>query len=185
MWRPKFRIYCKQGGARLGFLLLPRFLASFPKVGPRVISFARLCRLSMSSGSDVTWLSILEDKLKELHVLIEQGYQIPKGPLERGTFRERFEHLCRQQKVKDRVQLEYSYLDTYQHVIDIAAGVTKTSPSLRDCTLDQTLESLVWRVALSTLQVSIASWTASARPDLLIAWMRTWGKRVNACQPVD
>ncbi|KAL8729274.1 MAG: hypothetical protein Q9181_005065 [Wetmoreana brouardii] len=107
----------------------------------------------MSSGSNVSWLSVLEDKQRELDSLSEQGFPIPKGPLDRRALRHGFEQLCRKQKFRDRIQLEYRYIDASCRILDLAKLVTRSASNLQNPPRNEGLESLMCTIALATLEL--------------------------------
>ncbi|KAL8702215.1 MAG: hypothetical protein Q9201_004519 [Fulgogasparrea decipioides] len=113
----------------------------------------------MSSGSNVSWLSVLEDKQTELRSLSEQGYPIPKGPLDRRALRRGFEQLCRKQSIRDRIQLEYQYIDASCRILNLAKAIARSAPSLQNPPWNEGLESLICTIALATLEVSLLCWS--------------------------
>lgn len=138
----------------------------------------------MSSGANVTWLSVLEDKQKELTLLNEQGYKIPDGPLEREGLRHGLDQLCKRYKSQspNRVQLEYKYFDAVRHINDLAKGVTQSHPDLQKRPDHEGLDSLIRRLALATLEVCpVLKILMHAVSDHSPVWMQTGCWRLNAC----
>ena len=109
----------------------------------------------MSSESNITWLSVLEDKRKELASLSQQGYRIHQDPVDRRALRLGLEQLCR--KNPDRYQLVYKYFDADSHIIDLARRVAGSASSLQNQPHDEGLESLICQLALVILEVSFTS----------------------------
>ena len=105
----------------------------------------------MSSGSSITWRSVLEDKQKELRSLSD----VPGKSLDQEGLRLGIVSLCKKQRYRDRIKLENRYFFADRHIIHLARKVNKSAPSLQSNPPGiEGLESLICRLALATLQVS-------------------------------
>lgn len=108
----------------------------------------------MSRKSNATWLSVLEDKQRELGLLKTQDYDIPIGPLGQMEFSERFEQICKKQKIRNRTILSNNFFPTYNNIQDLARKVDNSAPSLQNPSGKDGLESQLWKIALATIEVS-------------------------------
>ena len=109
----------------------------------------------MSSGATITWLSLLEDKQKELGLLARQGYSVPNGPFGREALRRGLLQCCKRSK-ETPVPLCNKFFEAERFIIQLAGGVAKSAPSLQDRQGKEDLESIIRRVVFATLEASLA-----------------------------
>ena len=110
----------------------------------------------MSSGATITWLSLLEDKQKELDLLAEKGYPIPNGPFGRHELERGLKQVCKTPK-ENTLPLYWDFFDAERFIVDLANGVAGSAPSLQNRRGKEGLESIVRRVVYATLEASPAN----------------------------
>ena len=110
----------------------------------------------MSNESNATWPLVLKETQQKLDLLSIPDNLTRDVPLDQHEFLRRFEQICIGQKNRHATRLAYEFIDTYDNIAELAEGVAKSAPSLQDPSRTGDLRSLIWKIALATIEVSRA-----------------------------
>lgn len=107
-----------------------------------------------SSGSNGTWLTLLDEKKNVIENVIRQGYPITANVNNDRSFRTAFETLCKKLHEYKPSRLEAKVFPSYMHVTELAKAVGNSAADLRHLAPEDNLEGLVWRISFAVIEVN-------------------------------
>ena len=107
-----------------------------------------------TSESVATWLSLLEEKKREVKDCSEQGYSLPEAIVSGRSFRSAFEELSRQKGEHKYSRLEAKLLPSLSPISDLAKAVDQSVTDLQHLAPNESLECLIWRISFGLIEVS-------------------------------
>ena len=128
-----------------------------------------------ASGSNPTWLSLLEEKKQNVNECFGQGYATT-GAINTGrSFRSALESFYNRKGAEKVSRVCARILPSYTPIVELAKAASESAPDLQGLAPNHTLESLIWWISFALIEVS----SSASSPYIAehgTAWVQS-GKR--------
>ena len=107
-----------------------------------------------TSESVATWLSLLDDKKRDIKECFGQGYRVP-GDISNGvSFRSAFEKFCRKKGEHKFSRLEAKLLPSLNPITELAEAVGQSTTELQNLAPNAKPEALIWWITFALIEVN-------------------------------